>query len=439
MTEVLCCIFYVLLFAGLIWKVPFLNVQGSPRFYMPALFLFKVFVGIFIWQMYLNEYTKTDALAYFEESRVLYDLLHHDKALFLKVVTGMEELPGHAAAQMPHWNDSFNTFLINDSRTMIRLNAILRIPSFGFYFVHVIILSFVSFTGLLLLFKTFRPLIKLSIFLYLALFILPSVVFWSSSLLKESLLTGGIGLLVYSTQCGCRLKFSKRHILALLVGTIILLLVKIYILLIIVPLLFTNYWITLSGGRKPYLKFIISIVFIFLLLIIPRAIKAKYDPIQTIASKQETFIKMAKGGLYLQKEKTFIYVDFHQREKSLDQISDSTFRLKPDFLYPTFKVNLPDTLYIKGESDTSVYKMVYMTAPAGSAFPMVRMKNSISGLLKSTVPAFARVLFLPGLLKINRPFVSVAFAENCFLLLLFVLVLFFFKKPAQHPYFIFCT
>ncbi len=405
---------------------------------MMLFFLLKIVVGIFIWNLYLNEYTKTDALAYFEESRVLFNLLGSDSSLFFKTLLGLEELPAQVSAQMPHWNESFNTFLINDSRTMIRLNAFFGIFSFGFYHVHVIFLSFVSFLGLLLLFKTFKPLFRFNFFLYLALFILPSVVFWSSSLLKESLLTAGIGLLVYSTQCGCGLKFSKVQFSALIAGIIILLLVKIYILLIVLPLLFGNYWITLSGGRRPYIKFFISIVFVFLLLLIPEIINRKYDLIKTISSKQETFMKMAKGGLYLQKEQTFVYVDFHQREKLLERITDSTYRLKSDFLYPTFHVNLPDTVYISGKQDTSVYKMVYMTPPAGSAFPIAKMENSVYGLIKSAFPAFGRVLFLPGLRSIERPFAGVALAENCLLLLMICLIFFFFKKPQQPQHFLFC-
>jgi hypothetical protein len=70
----------------------------------------------------------------------------------------------------------------NDARTIVRIHSVLRIFSFGEYYVHAVFFAFISFTGLTALYRTFSSSIKKhSELFYGAIFLIPSMVLWGSA------------------------------------------------------------------------------------------------------------------------------------------------------------------------------------------------------------------------------------------------------------------
>ena len=101
--------------------------------------------------------------------------------------------------QMNSWLNASPVY--NDNRTIIRLNAFFRFFSLGHYYVHVVFINFLSFTGLFCLYKSFLNYLpeKKTELLFLT-FLMPSMMFWGSGLLKDGLLISGFGIFIYSLK-----------------------------------------------------------------------------------------------------------------------------------------------------------------------------------------------------------------------------------------------
>ena len=87
--------------------------------------------------------------------------------------------------------------IINDTRNLVRFHSILNFISFGYNTIHILIFEFLSITGLILLFKGLKKITlvtPLSLLLILVLF--PSLLFWSSGILKETFVILGISLFI---------------------------------------------------------------------------------------------------------------------------------------------------------------------------------------------------------------------------------------------------
>ncbi len=118
-----------------------------------------------------------------------------------------------------------------------RFAAILGLLCFNTYTVIALFFAFISFTGVWAMYITFvkiRP--QLYKQLAIAVFFVPSVFFWGSGLMKDSICLGALGWLFYAFYKGT---IQKRSILACtLIGlsvAYVLVLIKVYILLCFLP------------------------------------------------------------------------------------------------------------------------------------------------------------------------------------------------------------
>ena len=78
------------------------------------------------------------------------------------------------------------------------LNVIFRFFSAGTYYPHSLFFCFLAFTGLTGMYKIVASeLRKRNGFLLAAIFCMPSVLFWTSGVIKESFLVFAIGMMMY--------------------------------------------------------------------------------------------------------------------------------------------------------------------------------------------------------------------------------------------------
>ncbi len=166
-----------------------------------AIFLLKFICGLILGIVYSNYYVSGDTFSYLHDANTLHSLLAQHSIQYFQIISGINSNnPSLQSllASMHLWNDAgFNT-MYNDSRTLIKLNAIIRIFSFGYYEVHVLLMSFISLCGLMMLLKvaTFYSDNKERL-LAIIIFCTPSVLFWGSGLIKESLQIFSMGFVLY--------------------------------------------------------------------------------------------------------------------------------------------------------------------------------------------------------------------------------------------------
>ena len=181
----------------------------------------------------------------------------------------------------------------NDNQTIIRLNTFFRFFSLGYYNVHVIFINFISFTGIFCLYKTFSaycPEKKKELFIFT--FLMPSVLFWGSGVLKDGILISGFGIMLYSYMLLMKKGTSIKRFISFLIALLILLLTKVYVIAIILPGLLA-WWITV---KKRINKALIPFLAIYSLYLIISFSLYRINPDYNIAAmifyKQKNFMDL---------------------------------------------------------------------------------------------------------------------------------------------------
>jgi len=181
--------------------------------------------------------------------------------------------------------------LRNDNRIVIRINAVLHILSFGNYFLHALIFIFLSFLGLFFMAKLFYDISESKIKAYVAAFLIPSVFFWSSGVLKEALLIFALGIFCWAVYKLAK-AYSWSTLCLLLVGFGLLSSLKIYVLFALLPaLLFWFIWMKLQLFWKALLTFLVTGVVLYFGVTL---LHPNFDFISLLVGKQHDFINLAK-------------------------------------------------------------------------------------------------------------------------------------------------
>ncbi|MCE3277966.1 MAG: hypothetical protein K0S44_157 [Bacteroidetes bacterium] len=377
------------------------------------LFFLKIAAAVSVWLLYTFYYSGSDFLTYFSDSSVLiHNLFNPDHQEYSSV-----------------WEGSFNNSVFNSARMMICLNAFLHIFSFGNFYVHGLFFCFFSFLGLVALLKNIANHFPEKRNVIIALFFIPSIIFWGSAPLKESVIIGVAGLLVFLTDFGLRINYSKKTILMVFLMVGLLSVLKIYVLLALFPLLITNQLIARTSVRFVLLKYIAVFALMAACLFLSSLISDELNILKIISDKQAKAISEAKGGIFLADDKNFVCVDYGKKNDVLEMITDSTYRIKKGSTFMSWKLeNMSDTTFVVNSQDTSIYKILYQQIPARSVIPVRKLKPVITEYLAYTPIAFINTLIRPGFWEIRSWLQLIMVIENLWIVFLIVLSIVFFDK-----------
>ena len=203
--EIILTVFYISIFIFIIYKFEFFKINELSMKTISIIFFLKILSGIIFFWIYTYYYTdraNADIYKYFDDSKVMHEALSKKPFDFLKMISGIKNDNAYFDKtyyfQMNNWYRKYESNVFNDNHIIIRFNSIVRIFSFGYYQVHNVFINFFSLLGLVALFKFFiSNLNNKKPELIFACFLMPSVLFWGSGLLKEGLLIFGLGFLLY--------------------------------------------------------------------------------------------------------------------------------------------------------------------------------------------------------------------------------------------------
>jgi len=301
--EILLTIFYTSIFIFLIYKFRFFKIDSVSRTAICIVFVLKICAGIFLFCIYTFYYrnrSEADIFKYFDDSRAIHQALHDKPVDYFKMMTGLDNdnayFDEHYYHQMNNWYRKYFSNTFNDNHIIIRFNAFVRIFSKGFYQVHNVFMNFISLLGLVALFKFFQLTIKgRKNEIFFACFLIPSVIFWGSGVMKEGLLLFGIGFLMYYFHQLIHSKISFKNIFWIIVSVFILRYTKVYILAILFPLLISYYWVEKTSNKNILLKYF-SVLFIYLTIVLSiKYISPQNDILKNMILKQSTFINMSES------------------------------------------------------------------------------------------------------------------------------------------------
>jgi hypothetical protein len=229
LTPIYLGIFYAIAFAV---RPSFTNKYTKPYF-IPALtvkFVGAIALGL-IYQFY---YGAGDTFNYFAESKVIYGAFGDSFGTALQLFGSNDGTYSGAitkyASQM-HWFGSPTEYFV------IKVGAICSLFCFCTYTVVGLMFAVISFSGIWALYVTFLR-IAPSVYkeLAFAIFFLPSVFFWGSGLMKDSLCIGAIGWTFYGFYRAVIIRRTMlKSVLVGLLGVYVLSSVKVYILLSFMP------------------------------------------------------------------------------------------------------------------------------------------------------------------------------------------------------------
>ena len=295
--EIILTLAYTAIFIFLITKIPFFKLEEIKIKWILLVFLLKIAFGIamaFIYTFYYPVRSDADIFKYFDDSGILYNMLFINPSYFFRMLFGINT---NAPELRPYFTEMLCWYnidtLYNDNRTLIRFNTILRFFSFGSYYVHVVFMCFISLTGLVALFKVFTKIIlHKTKEIFFTIFLLPSVLFWGSGVMKDGLLLFAFGMFLYFF-IQLLDKITLKTILWLLLLSFLILVNKVYILLAAIPGLLAWYWTYKTAYRFTFSKFaFVHFIYFFILFnfqyIIPR-----YNFAEIMFEKQYHFLRLA--------------------------------------------------------------------------------------------------------------------------------------------------
>jgi hypothetical protein len=185
-----------------------------------------------------------------------------------------------------YWNDLKGNFFI-------KILSLFNLLSFGNYYINVIFYSFLTLFGPMAFYRVMNDVYpdKKKIIL-ISTFLIPSFLYWTSGLHKEGLIFLGLSLIIYVIYFAAKeKKISFKRIFGLLAGILLVLALRNYIIIILLPALLTYFLV----NRRPRYGLLIfcSLYIIFgVAFFTVRYINPRFDFPQAVVNKQQEFIKL---------------------------------------------------------------------------------------------------------------------------------------------------
>ena len=234
-----------MLFSWLLTKSRFIINSGISSKVIVALFVIKVIAGCLNVWILMRTGNMPDTMVFHKEGLIEYHLLFSNPKEYFHNFFQSNYSSGYGelfSSTNSYWNDL-------TSNLIIKFLSVCDIFSFGYYNVNVIFYNFTIFFGAVALYRVFDIVyINSKWVLIFTCFLLPSVIFFSSTIHKEGLIFAAIGIAVFNIYTALHeTGFTARKIIYISLALIFIFFQRNYVFLAFLPASFA--WI-LSGLKK---------------------------------------------------------------------------------------------------------------------------------------------------------------------------------------------
>ncbi len=372
------------------------QLEGLSKWIMPTAFIIKILVGLLLFWMHIQTYglgdLSHDGGTFLREGLYLNNVFFESPKHYFQLLTGIGESPALIAKHLymtEYWSSGDLT-LINDSKNVIRLHSIIHFFSGNSVLIHLSIFCLFSLLALKNFFLAFKPFVQQpSALVFWALLLVPSTIFWTSSLLKEPWVFLGMSFLARAI-----LYDTKMYRKAIYTGLSIIFLIgfKPYVLVCILLALiaYLVYRFVFRFKLIPTILVLLATIFISgILLEKPRNTIVHY-----LSRKQFDFVNVGKGGLHVSADKCFYYFQPFQYRNL--KITGSEVRLlKPTDAYiahfGSIQKPIPIHLTPKGE----VWRRHYFTEGCMSFIETTPIMNKSKQLARNIPEALTNSIIRP--------------------------------------------
>ncbi len=247
----------------------FVSIKKNNFFYRKYFvrgLIVKLFGGISVALVYTFYYTQGgDTISYFLNGRTLMELFINDPIAYIDILVSGEE---KIFQKYSHILEKMNHHPGSNEWLTVKITSVIAIFGIGNFLSTTILFSFLSYIGIWCLYLVFvRKYPHLHFKLAIAVLYMPSVVFWGSGILKDCIVMGLLGFVVYLVESLMRknagLKIFRYLLIA--ISSYIIFYVKAYVIMALLPALLM--WRIISVRDKIKSPFLNSILVPFLLII----------------------------------------------------------------------------------------------------------------------------------------------------------------------------
>jgi hypothetical protein len=294
--EYLLFVAYLVLFAWLVTKVKFFTRAELTKSQLIILLLLKIIACIFygwIGTYYGGLAKMNDTWRYHVSSVYEYRLLFSDPGEYLTNLFYTPYENGYAkffGTSDSYWNDLKGNFFV---KTLSVFNML----SFGNYYINGIFYAFITLFGPVAVYRVMTdafPGKRTPILL--ATFLIPSFLYWCSGIHKEGFIFTGIGLCMYSIYFGLKdNRWGAKRLLVLFAGLLLIMVLRNFIIITIVPALFT--WIIAARFKYRTAKVFAFLYLLFAVLFFTtKYISPGLDFPRVVTDRQLAFINIKGPG-----------------------------------------------------------------------------------------------------------------------------------------------
>jgi hypothetical protein len=283
---------YLILFAWLVTKTKFFNHAGLSHSQLVIIFLLKVMAGIFygwVGIYYGNHAQMVDTWSYHYNSIKETQLLYHNPYEYLTNLFRdpyNEGVSKFLQSKNSYWNDLKGNFFI-------KILSVFNIFSFGNYYINVIFYSFISMFGPIAVYRVMNdvyPGKKLQVLI--AVFLIPSFLYWASGLHKEGLIFLGFSLVIFNFYFGLKRKrISIANIIFILLGLALVIVLRNFLIVILAPALIA-WLLSRKFNKRPLVVFGICYLFFVIFFFTANYINSNFNFPKAVVTKQREFVAL---------------------------------------------------------------------------------------------------------------------------------------------------
>ena len=264
-------------------------------------FALKFGISLTLFYIYTDVYTdraEADIFKYFDDSEFITNALWTNPMDFLRLLFGFgienDYFFDNYYIYMNNWDRAYDSNIYNDSHTIIRINAVIRLVSFGAYHVHSLFFCMFSMIGTVAIFKVVKDhFVYLKKTLILVLFFLPSVFIWTSGVLKEGVLIMALGGMLYAINKVLENKNRRESFLLIIITLFLMLYIKFYVLIAFLPAIIC-YLVAHFTSFKKALVYGVLLGCFGIIVMNSKHIPPHIDMVKILERKQSDFKRLAE-------------------------------------------------------------------------------------------------------------------------------------------------
>lgn len=283
--------FYLVAFCWLISYINFFKEPGLNRRILICLFLVRVIAGLVNGYINIHYYQDTDIASFQQKGIAEYQLLFHNTSeYFTNIFHSNNGYSGFLEISDSYWNDT-------RSNLIVKMLSVFDIFSGKNFYINTLFYNFFIFFGAVSLYKVFIKILPSYSFVLIAcIFILPSLIYFTSGIHRDGLLFLSVSMIMYHVSFMLRNKRkSWKRIFMALIFLLLVMLLRNFVFITLAPALIS--WIV--AEQKPKYAFVIFLGIYFLVAILffsSGLLSPEFDLPAHVSSRQLAFIEIGKGG-----------------------------------------------------------------------------------------------------------------------------------------------